>query len=106
MQTYKISQDVGQACLESYSRILESLAYTVLSRIEDVLAADQATQSPSKPPPANNDSIDFDSGDTMTLLDVMGWGDGEAAPQTATFEESETKLMKCHGSHRPSYLDR
>ncbi|KAI9162559.1 hypothetical protein LWI28_028521 [Acer negundo] len=42
------NKDVGQAVLESYSRILESLAYTVLSRIEDVLYADYATQNPSK----------------------------------------------------------
>ena len=42
-----IMQDVGHAVLESYSRILESLAFTVLSRIEDVLLADQQTQNPS-----------------------------------------------------------
>lgn len=37
-------QDVGLAILESYSRTLESLAFTVMSRIEDVLKADLATQ--------------------------------------------------------------
>ena len=37
-------QDIGLAILESYSRVLESLAHTVLSRIEDVLEADQLTQ--------------------------------------------------------------
>lgn len=31
---------MGHAVLESYSRILETLAYTVLSRIEDVMTAD------------------------------------------------------------------
>lgn len=40
-------QDVGLAILESYSRILESLAHKVLSRIEDVQHADALTQSPS-----------------------------------------------------------
>ena len=39
-------QDIGLAILESYSRVLESLAHTVLSRIEDVLVADQLTQDP------------------------------------------------------------
>ncbi|XP_042024343.1 rop guanine nucleotide exchange factor 9-like [Salvia splendens] len=34
------NKDVGHAVLESYSRILETLAYTVLSRIEDVMSAD------------------------------------------------------------------
>ncbi|GJM89726.1 hypothetical protein PR202_ga05941 [Eleusine coracana subsp. coracana] len=38
------NRDVGLAILESYSRTLESLAFTVMSRIEDVLNADLATQ--------------------------------------------------------------
>ena len=77
---------MGQAVLESYSRILESLAFTVLSRIEDVLQADYQTQNPagkrtagrtsvSKPSP--REEIDKGGGETngsMTLLDFMGWG--------------------------------
>ncbi|KAI3803402.1 hypothetical protein L1987_31553 [Smallanthus sonchifolius] len=39
--------NVGHAILESYSRILESLAHKVLSRIEDVQHADTLTQDPS-----------------------------------------------------------
>ncbi|XP_017256080.1 rop guanine nucleotide exchange factor 12 [Daucus carota subsp. sativus] len=39
--------DVGHAVLESYSRILESLAFKVISRIEDVLHADALVQNPS-----------------------------------------------------------
>lgn len=41
------NRDVGHAILESYSRILESLAHKVLSRIEDIQHADALTQSPS-----------------------------------------------------------
>ncbi|KAI3933173.1 hypothetical protein MKW92_014858 [Papaver armeniacum] len=41
------NQDVGQSILESYSRVLESLAYTVTSRIDDVLYADSLTQNPA-----------------------------------------------------------
>jgi hypothetical protein len=37
-------QDVGSAILESYSRALESLAFAVLSRIEDVLHADNVAR--------------------------------------------------------------
>jgi len=33
-------QDVGQSILESYSRVLESLAFTIIARIDDVLYAD------------------------------------------------------------------
>lgn len=41
-------QDVGYAILESYSRTLESLAFAVLSRIEDVLHADAVACDPNK----------------------------------------------------------
>ncbi|KAE8682839.1 Rop guanine nucleotide exchange factor 9 [Hibiscus syriacus] len=41
------NRDVGLAILESYSRVLESLAYSVMSRIEDVLHADSLTRASS-----------------------------------------------------------
>ena len=41
------NRDVGLAILESYSRILESLAHKVLSRIEDVQHVDALTENPS-----------------------------------------------------------
>lgn len=88
-------QDVGQAVLESYSRILESLAYTVLSRIEDVLHADHLARNPSQalgkrnqlrnPSPATDterfstpreETEKVHSAETptsMTLSDFMGW---------------------------------
>ncbi|KAL1340561.1 hypothetical protein HN51_026919 [Arachis hypogaea] len=80
----QFNRDVGQACLESYSRILESLAYTVLSRIEDVQYADQQTQNPRKsnaakssiPRAPTTPKDDADSG-SMTLSDFMGWNGGD-----------------------------
>lgn len=86
MICYICLQDVGHAVLESYSRILESLAFTVLSRIDDVLQADYNTQNPpgkkrisvSKPSPIPKEEIDKGSVDmsgSMTLLDFMGWDD-------------------------------
>ncbi|KAI3441792.1 PRONE domain-containing protein [Psidium guajava] len=44
LDTWKIqyNQDVGQAILESYSRVLEGLAFNIVARIEDVLNADGA----------------------------------------------------------------
>ncbi|KAF6161651.1 hypothetical protein GIB67_017289 [Kingdonia uniflora] len=85
------NRDVGQSILESYSRILESLAFTVMSRIEDVLYADSLTQNPSLAEATRRPSMDsvngkfLDSGEeieklnsmetpsSMTLLDFMGW---------------------------------
>lgn len=109
-------QDIGQAVLESYSRILESLAFTVTSRIEDVLYADYVTQNPSQASCRRNSLIEssaaatpqctsppdrfssprdesISAAETMTLSDFMGWGldqggDPEAAKELAgLFEE-------------------
>ncbi|KAK3038886.1 hypothetical protein RJ639_028608 [Escallonia herrerae] len=46
LDMYKIqyNKDVGQSILESYSRVMESLAFKVLERIEDLLHVDDATQ--------------------------------------------------------------
>lgn len=37
-------QDVGQAILESYSRVLEGLAFNIVAWIEDVLYADRTVK--------------------------------------------------------------
>ncbi|CAL9221034.1 unnamed protein product [Arabidopsis halleri] len=42
----QFNKDIGLAIVESYSRIIESLAHTVMSRIEDVLDADQLARDP------------------------------------------------------------
>ncbi|KAL4309887.1 hypothetical protein GQ457_01G039420 [Hibiscus cannabinus] len=73
------NKDVGQAVLESYSRILESLAHTVLSRIEDVYQADFLTQSQPESSNAKDerhlaslmDDSEFTNG--MTLSDLLTW---------------------------------
>lgn len=90
-------KDVGQAILESYSRILESLAHTVMSRIEDVIYANSIVQDPSllecssrrpsaaavsdtvgpmKFPNPEEEIEKLNSMETptsMTLSDFMGW---------------------------------
>ncbi|CAN4088978.1 unnamed protein product [Withania somnifera] len=92
------NRDIGQAILESYSRIIESRAFTVMSRIEDVIQADDLAQDPSNAevkrfPIENslggsdetnlNDKEDVEklsSGDTpnsKTLLDFIGWEEGD-----------------------------
>lgn len=38
-------QDVGQAILESYSRVLEGLAFNIVAWIEDVFFVDRAVTS-------------------------------------------------------------
>ncbi|AQK69897.1 Rop guanine nucleotide exchange factor 9 [Zea mays] len=85
------NRDVGYALLESYSRVLESLAYSVMSRIEDVLSADAAAQNLTATEAARRvlESADLlaprkldakeeleklnEAPASMTLFDFMGW---------------------------------
>ncbi|KAL0427031.1 UNVERIFIED_CONTAM: Rho guanine nucleotide exchange factor 8 [Sesamum latifolium] len=103
------NRDVGMSVLESYSRVLETLANTVMSRIEDVLYADSVAQNPSlavvkveqptdplpsptisNPPNPEEEAEKMSSPapgaapetpTSMTLSDFMGWKDEPAEPE-------------------------
>ncbi|XP_006646196.1 rop guanine nucleotide exchange factor 9 [Oryza brachyantha] len=60
------NRDVGYAILESYSRTLESLAFAVLSRIEDVLYADAVARDPKRAKSRRRPSI-VDIPDVTTM---------------------------------------
>ncbi|XP_028058661.1 rho guanine nucleotide exchange factor 8-like [Camellia sinensis] len=100
------NRDVGYSILECYSRVLESLANTVMSRIEDVLYADSLTQNPSLALSKRKPSMDSlpveglgsspssedmeklnsitDTPNSMTLSDFMGWN----------LDQGETEIKK------------
>ncbi|TYI17179.1 hypothetical protein ES332_A07G005800v1 [Gossypium tomentosum] len=99
------NRDVGHAILESYSRILESLAFNVMSRIEDVLHADSLAQtsSPQKsetyPSSSDEDALRVSSSDTPTLSDFMGWGIASRRRSSTNLEiyfrgDNDKKLAK------------
>ncbi|GAB4838589.1 Rop guanine nucleotide exchange factor 1 [Ancistrocladus abbreviatus] len=44
MSKIQYNKDVGQAILESYSRVMEGLAFNIMARIDDLLFADDATK--------------------------------------------------------------
>ncbi|PIN08628.1 hypothetical protein CDL12_18786 [Handroanthus impetiginosus] len=44
MTKIQYNKDVGQSILESYSRVLESLAFNLMARIDDLLYVDDATR--------------------------------------------------------------
>ncbi|GAV56698.1 PRONE domain-containing protein [Cephalotus follicularis] len=44
MSKIQYNKDVGQSILESYSRVMESLAYNIMARIDDLLYIDDATK--------------------------------------------------------------
>lgn len=52
MTKIQYNRDVGQSILESYSRVLESLAFNVMARIDDILFVDDMTKRvlPLSPP--------------------------------------------------------
>ncbi|GMH03689.1 hypothetical protein Nepgr_005528 [Nepenthes gracilis] len=119
------NKDVGHAILESYSRILESLAHTVLSRIEDVLYADSPTQEsslaqykskgvgniringPMKFPDAVQEIEELNAADTptsMTLSDFMGWNldQGETEMKRRGSEDNLEEIAKDGGDQKPT----
>ncbi|XP_074285324.1 rop guanine nucleotide exchange factor 12-like [Silene latifolia] len=126
----QFNRDIGHALLESYSRILESLAHTVLSRIEDVLYADSLTQNPSLAQSKRNPLTDvkitstkFPNADeeieklnaagtptSMTLSDFMGWtmdqGDPEGKPKEAVENEELVKdgELSKHSGELPNLI--
>lgn len=106
---------MGYAILESYSRVIESLASTVMSRIEDVHYADFLTRNQSTAAKANarfsmvsspnaeskmsQNSEDEDSDDTptsRTLSDFMGWslGQGEADNEKKNSLRKESRFKE------------
>ncbi|EHA8591171.1 Rho guanine nucleotide exchange factor 8 [Cocos nucifera] len=90
------NKDIGHSILESYSRVLESLAFTVMSRIDDVLYADSLAQDPTlggtkkRPTLTDTEAVtvkvkvldpkeeieklsQMEEPAAMTLSDFMGW---------------------------------
>lgn len=57
MNKIQYNKDVGQSILESYSRVLESLAFNIIARIDDVVYADDMVKKsvglPPTPPSSN-----------------------------------------------------
>lgn len=113
-----VLQDIGLAIMESYSRVLESLAHTVMSRIEDVLEADRLTQDPESAickryigketeSPKKEEEQNFclleerpkhQKASTISLSEVMQWGMETCEPpkkekSDAPFKDSGKKLL-------------
>ncbi|CAA6672886.1 unnamed protein product [Spirodela intermedia] len=96
-----IPQDVGQSVLESYSRILESLAFMVMSRIEDVLYADSLAGA-APPAEGGGEAVKFPTAEeeaervnameapsSMTLSDFMGLDLGHDGDRKKKTEDAD-----------------
>ncbi|KAL6618795.1 hypothetical protein ACP70R_033934 [Stipagrostis hirtigluma subsp. patula] len=120
------NKDVGLAILESYSRTLESLAFTVMSRIEDVLKADAAAQDANNADSTTMPSLSTDDTDQVvsdakaevermgrmeplsaTLFDPVGPGDQDLNTygKEGTNGPKLTKVTSI-ATKRYSYLDK
>ncbi|CAH1449012.1 unnamed protein product [Lactuca virosa] len=91
------NRDVGLAVLESYSRVLESLANTVMNRIEDVLYADDLAQNSSEnntksSPSEQTQGNKTPNGTPTTISDMMGWGSDQGETEM-TDEFLDNKSM-------------
>ncbi|KAM7256543.1 hypothetical protein ACFE04_012284 [Oxalis oulophora] len=125
------NKDIGQSVLESYSRIIETLAHTVMCRIEEVLNADAAAQrsslssseqeesstvtpavtsSPASVTPTNQGNQTPNS--VPTLSDFMGWSveqddnDTDKGEDELFFKGENDKMCKpIVTSKKSSYLE-
>ncbi|XP_078177511.1 RHO guanyl-nucleotide exchange factor 8 [Carex rostrata] len=105
------NKDVGYAILESYARVLESLAFSVMSRIEDVLHADNVARNPSLKDSNRKNNSDTTTGavkldprveleklkgapTSMTLWDFMGWQPDELDMKTKDADNFDDSLIK------------
>ncbi|KAL3618301.1 hypothetical protein CASFOL_038622 [Castilleja foliolosa] len=120
------NRDVGHAILESYSRIIESLAFTVLSRIEDVMHADSQARNPSEPskspvryqqpsPTRVSNAKDENTVETptsMTLFDFMGWNldNADSDAKKDSQDEADKKILNkpanVNTNKKVSYIER
>lgn len=119
-------QDIGHAILESYSRILETLAFTVLSRIEDVMNADALARNPScavqkkfsvrersgseRFSNFKDENDESQTPTSKTLLDFMGWNleQGDTDGRKDPNDDAEPKqLSKTENINKKlSYIER
>ncbi|WCJ42487.1 Rop guanine nucleotide exchange factor 12 [Euphorbia peplus] len=110
------NKDVGQAILESYSRIIESLAFTILSRIEDVIYSDSVAKNENDRTEDEMDRQSFtpETPTSTTLSDFMGWnmdkGESTGRKSNATSAdargEHEKRLLKPLTTKKFSYLEK
>ncbi|PIN13682.1 hypothetical protein CDL12_13679 [Handroanthus impetiginosus] len=121
------NRDVGHAILESYSRIIESLAFNVLSRIEDVMRADSLARTKdgseqkrhltkerlpitsAKEEPESLSSTNTPT--SKTLLDFIGWnldqGENEKKDSDSDVETKQlNKPANINTNKRISYIER
>ncbi|KAM2965702.1 hypothetical protein FF1_026228 [Malus domestica] len=117
----QFNMDVGYAILESYSRVIESLAFKVMSMIEDVLYADSQARKSSSNMRLSMDSRDGgDATPTKTLFEFMDWNaemeendidnDSSAGNKESCFNEDSDKIMSkppaSINTKRFSYLEK
>ncbi|KAJ1690854.1 hypothetical protein LUZ63_015009 [Rhynchospora breviuscula] len=105
------NKDVGYAILESYARVLESLAFSVMSRIEDVLHADNIARNPSLKDSNRKNNSETTAGPvkldprveleklkgqptSMTLWDFMGWQADEPEMKKKEIDSFDDSLIK------------
>ncbi|KAH0931771.1 hypothetical protein HID58_008888 [Brassica napus] len=113
LEKRELFEDVGHAILESYSRVLESLAAKIMSRIEDVLEADvlvhiqlmeteRKFESDAEPEYEKTEKVALAVTPKSTkLTDLIGWRFSSDTEQSSTSDielfheaEQEKEIMK------------
>ncbi|KAL1547638.1 rho guanine nucleotide exchange factor 8-like [Salvia divinorum] len=85
------NKDVGLSVLESYSRVLESLANTVMSRIKDVLYANYLIEKTKSRPwddYASSPGLSTGPAERATLSDFINWDSDPSEKETGADTEA------------------
>ncbi|XP_021741505.1 rho guanine nucleotide exchange factor 8-like [Chenopodium quinoa] len=107
------NKDVGHAVLESYSRVLESLAAAILNRVDDVIYADALAAKASGG--ESDENLSPGTPASMTLLDFMGWNVDQGEPAKKSpgdfdeflkEQEHEKIMTKTPENKKISYLEK
>ena len=92
MNKIQYNKDVGQSILESYSRVMESLAFNIMARIDDILYVDDAIKHCT-----TAETISFFSRSSLSGLPIQN----RMSPSPSQFS---TFFMPLILQHQPFFL--
>ncbi|KAM0861398.1 hypothetical protein ACQ4PT_045939 [Festuca glaucescens] len=99
-----LPKDVGQSILESYSRVLESLAFNTIARIDDVIYVDDATKKSAAAETVsifNRGSLPVQKKISPSPFSVQHTPYASPSPQTPTFCSSTPVAGNSPGRAQP-----
>ncbi|XP_021641361.1 rop guanine nucleotide exchange factor 1 isoform X2 [Hevea brasiliensis] len=96
MNKIQYNKDVGHSIIESYSRVMESLAFSIMARIDDLLYVDDATKQRAA---AESSSL-YDQGRLEGALPKQKWMSSSSFSFQHNLSASPSLLSKFDSFHK------